>query len=71
MTLRVETHYAGSRCVVWRNREHYVDVRKDTRSDRYEVAECVRYGQVYRRVHIDMAHDAPNQLLQLIREELT
>ena len=31
MTLRIETHYAGSRCVVWRNREHYVDVRKDTR----------------------------------------
>lgn len=70
MSLRVETHYSGSRCVVWKHREHYIDVRQDYRSTRYETAECVRNGQVYRRAAIDLANDAPQQLVQLIKEEL-
>ncbi len=70
MSLRVETHYSCSRCVIWKHREHYIDVRQDHRSTRYETAECVRNGRVYRLVIIDLAKDAPAQVMALVREEL-
>ena len=66
--MRVDTTIAGSRCVIYKHREHYIDVRHH--SPRYELAECVRGGQVYRRHHIDLAQDAPAQLMQLVREEM-
>ena len=65
MPLKVETHYSGARCVIWRNSEHYIDVRKDVRT-RLDIAECVCQGRVYRRVFID----APEELIELMYEEL-
>jgi Zn ribbon nucleic-acid-binding protein len=70
MNLTVTRHIAGARCVIYRNPEHYIDVRKDARTPRYETAECVRQGRVYRRQPIDLAQDPAAQVLQLIREEL-
>ena len=57
----------GSRIVVSRTAEHYIDVRKDTRRDRCDRAECVRSGHVYRSVPVTK----PEQVVELIKEELT
>jgi hypothetical protein len=70
MTLQVNRQISGSSCVIYKHREHYIDVRTSVRSTRYHSAECVRNGQVYRRVDIDLAGDAPEQIVQLVREEL-
>jgi hypothetical protein len=67
--MRVDTHISGSRCVIWRTSEHYIDVRH-TQDPTYDIAECVRSGQVYRREHVYVADGAPAHVAQLIREEL-
>lgn len=68
MALRVETHISGSRCVIWRTKEHYIDVRK---TPRCEIAECVRNGHVYRRVPLSLnTLHAAEEVIVLIREEL-
>jgi hypothetical protein len=67
--MRVNTTTAGSRCVIYKNRDFYVDVKHY--SPRYELADFVLRGQVYRRVFIDLTKDAPRRLMQLVREEMT
>lgn len=71
MPLTIRRDIGGSRLVAFRTPEHYIDVRRDTRFTRYEFAECVRNGRVYRCEWIDMhtAH-APEKILSLIKEEL-
>lgn len=72
MSLRVDTHYSGSRCVIWRNKEHYIDVIKNVGPNQnQDRAECVRRGQVYKRLwlHTDPAI-ASVELIQLMRQEL-
>jgi hypothetical protein len=66
--MRVNTTTAGSRCVIYKNREHYIDVRHH--SPQCELADFVLRGQVYKRVFIDLTEDAPRQLMQLVREEM-
>lgn len=68
MTLRVDLHISGSRCVIWRHGQHYIDVR---RGPHYDTAECVRNGRVYRYVRINPSPAyAARQVISLIREEL-
>jgi hypothetical protein len=67
--MRVNTTTSGSRCVIYKHRDFYVDVKHY--SENYELADFVHYGQVYRRVFIDLTKDAPRQLMQLVREEMT
>jgi hypothetical protein len=45
-------------------------VQTSLMNSRYHMAECVRNGFVYRRVDIDLAGDAPAQIVRLVREEL-
>lgn len=63
----VATGISGSHCVVWRTREHYLDCR--AHSDEMTEIECVRNGQVYRRIRV-FNLDAPWRIVQTIREEL-
>ena len=72
MGLRVETHYSGSRCVIWRTQEHYIDVQANrSLSGKQDIAECVRNGHVYKRVGLspDPAI-AAEEVIQLMRKEL-
>lgn len=61
------THHAGSRLVIWKHREHYIDVARMRGGE--EVAECVRNGQVYLRVPLHR-EQAPEELIQLMKREL-
>ena len=72
MSLRIDTHISGSHCVVWRTREHYLDCRKSTTRAGTPVTniEAVRNGQVYRRKQV-LDTEAPEHIVQMIREELT
>lgn len=71
MSLRVDTHISGSHCVVWKTSEHYLDCRKGATRAGTPVTniEAVRNGQVYRRRQVVDAQ-APEQVIQMIREEL-
>ncbi len=64
--MRSSRDIGGSKIVIWRNREHYIDVKNDVRPDRIPVAECVRNGRVYRRTGVTK----PEQVIKLIKEEL-
>lgn len=70
MNLRVDTHIAGSKVVVWRNREHYIDAREDYRFPKYNFIEVVHSGRVRIRelVHVDAS---PERIIELMRNELT
>ena len=61
--------YGGSRVVIFLGRDHYIDVRKDIRKDRIEVAEVVSKGQVTRYVPLQ-EKNAPETLIQIIKDEL-
>lgn len=71
MSLRVDTHISGSHCVVWKNSQHYLDCRKGKTRAGTPVTniEAVRNGQVYRRKQV-VDDAAPEQVIQMIREEL-
>jgi Zn ribbon nucleic-acid-binding protein len=66
--MQVDSHIAGSRCVIYKNKNHYIDVR--THSTNFEVAECVKQGHVYKTVSIYLKDDAPYQVIKLVKEEL-
>lgn len=70
VSLRVETHYSGSHCVVWKSREHYLDCRSGELPWGTPVTriEAVRNGQVYRRKTV-LNSEAPEQIVQMMREE--
>lgn len=72
MSLRVETHYSGSHCVVWKTREHYLDCRGGRSPAGTPVThiEAVRNGHVYRRKTV-LNTEAPEAIVQMMREELT
>lgn len=72
MSLRVDTHISGSHCVVWKTPEHYLDCRSGTTPWGTQVTsiEAVRNGRVYRRKQV-LDTEAPEQIIQMIREELT
>ena len=69
--MQVETHIAGSHCVVWLHlsKEHYIDARraKDGQGTHIEV---VRNGQVTRRRSIAHSDRAPEMILMIAKEEL-
>ena len=67
--MKVETHYSGSPVVVWKNREHYIDVRTDIRTPWQHNIEVVRCGQVYRRESV-LIEQAPERICELMQEEL-
>lgn len=67
--MRVETHYAGSPCVIWKNNEHYIDVRTDLRTPWQHNIEVVRNGRVYRSESV-LIEQAPERICELMREEL-
>ena len=67
MSLRVETHIAGSHCVVWKDREHYMECRRHDETT--TLIECVWQGQVYRRKVIGNTW-APEMIIQIAKEEL-
>lgn len=72
MSLRIDTHISGSHCVVWKSREHYLDCKRGATRAGTPVTniEAVRNGQVYRRKQVlDM--EAPEHIIQMIKEELT
>lgn len=71
MALRVENHYSGSHCVVWKTREHYIDCRRGEMPWGTKVTriEAVRNGQVYRRKTV-LNTEAPEHIVQMMREEL-
>jgi hypothetical protein len=66
--MQVDSHIAGSRCVIYKNKNHYIDVR--TYSTYFELAECVKQGHVYKKVVIYLKDDAPHQVMSLVKEEL-
>lgn len=68
MTLRVETHIAGSTVVVSRSPQHYIDARKDVRNPHLQMIEVVRNGRVYRRETVGLC-DAPTTIINLMRRE--
>ena len=72
MSLHVDTHISGSHCVVWKNPQHYLDCRKGNARDGTPVTniEAVRGGQVYLRKQV-LDSAAPEEIIQMIREELT
>jgi len=65
--VRVDTSIGGSRLVVFLGGESYIDVRKDVRRDRCEVAEVVRNGHV---IHYEplQARYAPETIIKLIKQ---
>lgn len=70
MNLRVDTHISGAHCVVWKNKEHYIDCRKSmTYGTPTTTIECVRNGQVYKRLGV-LDAQAPEKIIELMREEL-
>jgi len=70
MNLQVEAHISGSHCVVWRGREHYIDCRKGhVYSTPTTNIECVRNGQVYKRLQV-LDTEAPERIIELMRSEL-
>lgn len=76
MNLRVETHYANSPVVVWRNKEHYIDTYRDARYPGVTFIEVIRAGQVYlreRALNKDErpGYSSPERIIYLMRTELT
>lgn len=72
MSLRVDTHISGSHCVVWKTSQHYLDCRKGKTRAGTPVTniEAVCRGHVYLRKQV-LDAEAPEQIIQMIREELT
>lgn len=72
MSLHVDTHISGSHCVVWKNSQHYLDCRKGKTRAGTPVTniEAVRGGQVYRHKQV-LDSEAPEEIIRMIREELT
>lgn len=64
--MRVDTSIGGSRLVVFFSNDNYIDVRKDTRPDRCEVAEVVRRGHMVERVPL-LPKNAAETVVGLIR----
>jgi hypothetical protein len=60
---------AGSRCVVSKNSEHYIDARMDVRHPGMSFIELVHNGQVRKRLTVDDAV-APEAIVELMRWEL-
>lgn len=68
-TLTVATHHSGSYVVVFKNREHYIDVRRDVRHPTNSFIEVVRCGQVIHR-SVTFNDFAPKRIIELIKEYL-
>lgn len=64
--MRVDTSIGGSRLVVRLSANSYIDVRKDVRPDRCEVAEVVRNGHVVEYCPL-LPRYAPEMVVELIR----
>jgi len=69
MSLRVDTHIGGSFCVVWKNREHYLDARRYYGDCDFTAIELVDSGQVYYRENVPNRR-APERIIKLMRERL-
>ena len=69
MTIHVDTHIAGAHCAIWKDPEHYIDCRKGkVYGAPVTNIECVRDGQVYRRVQV-FDSSAPERIVQIMKEE--
>lgn len=66
MNVTINTHIGGSRLVAFIGRNTYIDVRKDVRPDRCEVAEVVRNGHVIESLPL-FTRTAPDVVVSLIR----
>jgi hypothetical protein len=67
--LRVETHIAGSYCVVWGRYGRYIDARRAAFDSPVTHIEVVQGGHVYKR--LIASSDAPALICALMRSELT
>ena len=65
--MKVETHISGSRCVVFKTNEHYLDARTDVRRPWLTFIEIVRNGRVYLRDTVDNVH-APERIAYYMKE---
>ncbi len=65
--MRVDTTIADSRLVVFIGPGHYIDVRKDRRDDRCEIAEVVQRGHVVERVALPRCKE-PETIIKLMRK---
>ena len=75
MNLLVETNYANSPVVVWRNKEHYIDTYRDARYPGVTFIQAVRRGHVYFRERaLDNderpGFSAPERIIYLMKQEL-
>lgn len=66
MPIKVVTGFAGSFCVIYRNKEHFIDCRSMGTHTRIE---CIKNGKVYRVIN-ELNERAPEVIVQTIREEL-
>lgn len=66
--MKVETHSAGSICVVWNTKNHYIDVRKDVRRPHLSFIEVVKNGRVYIYDTVDNIF-APERIIYYIKQE--
>lgn len=66
MKIRVSRDIAGSRLCVFIGHNTYIDVRKDVRKYRCEVAEVVRLGHVVEYVPLQPRY-APETIVKLMR----
>lgn len=68
MLLKVDRHISGSYCVIYKNKEHYIDCRKFYVYDtEVTYIECVLNGQVYKRLKA-LNTEAPEIIINLIKE---
>lgn len=66
MPIKVVTGFAGSFCVIYHKKEHFIDCRSMGTHTRIE---CIKNGQVYRVIN-ELNEHAPKVIVQTIREEL-
>ena len=65
--MKIDTSIGGSRLVVFFGPGHYIDVRKDVRPDRCEVAEVVKNGHVIHHEALQSLY-APETIIKLIKQ---
>lgn len=68
-TPQVHTHFAGSKVVVMRSSERYIDVRRDRRAPDFSFIECVSRGHVQHHESVP-DYRAPERIVQLMKEWL-
>lgn len=70
MPLTVRTDIGGSKLVIFKHLEHYIDVKATGRPlAHFTYIECVRQGRVYLRDTVP-DHCAPERIVELMRQEL-